>query len=121
MGTVTANAGPVAQDIWTLALFLASIFHGGTDRDGTLATQEGHSFDFTSDATNKSYYQISSSLVGFLKCFPCDNARIPLPPAILRHNLVTFPRLYIQLARGLSPDPQFFISVYLVPHLFFQG
>ena len=37
----------MTQDLRTLALFLAMIFHGGMDRDGTLGTQTGHFFDFT--------------------------------------------------------------------------
>ena len=42
----------MAENLWTLALFLALIFHGGMDTDGTLGTQEGDYFDFTSGTTN---------------------------------------------------------------------
>lgn len=42
-----------AQDLWTLILFLALIFHGKTDRDGTL----GNSFHVASqiNLANKSH------------------------------------------------------------------
>ena len=57
-----------ARDLWTLALFLALIFHGRKDRNGTLGTQERHSW-FWIKYPKKSYHQISSSLVGPRKCF----------------------------------------------------
>ena len=82
----------MAQNLWTLVLFTALIFHGGADGNGTLGTQEGHSSDFACDATHKSYHQTLFSLVGLLECFSCDTARTSLPPAkLLVFNMSSIP------------------------------
>lgn len=47
----TTHVRPMAQNRWTLDLFLIQIFHGGKDRDRTLKIQ-GICYDFASDATN---------------------------------------------------------------------
>ena len=65
------------QDLWTLTLFLALLFHGGMDRNGTLASQEGNPLNFTS---SKLYNEPPSSCVDLGKFFPHDTARTPLPP-----------------------------------------
>ena len=73
------------------------------DKVGTLGTQ-GHSFDFASSATNKSYHQTSSSLVGTKKCLSSDTTRTPLQTA------TALPlRLYLQKdqpTQPMAPDSQ---------------
>ena len=69
----------MAQNVWTLALFLGTMkanWTFSTHKDEILETSGQFNFH-----TNKHYHQTSSFLVGPWKCFSCDTTSIPLPPA----------------------------------------
>lgn len=80
MGTETT------QKLWALAFVSALLntwldfFHGGIDSNGTLRTQEGHSFDFASSTQINLTTKPHPPLWVPGNAFSRDIARTPLPP-----------------------------------------
>ena len=62
----------MAQDLWTLTLFLALTFHGETEGDETLETQGTASI-----STQINHATPQSPTCGSLECFPRDPVEEP--------------------------------------------